>query len=214
MSTQFNKLLKAGTASFCLMAFNTACTTNSHPDRIQPAANDPVITQTDTPVAPTQLSGGLAFVQSSAGTLRFFNTHTSERITITHRPGQPLSQAANWFMRDHRRGEPADLDPRLMDLLADLQNAIEARYPHLNGKIEYHVISAYRSPATNAGLRAAGGGQARQSLHMTGDAIDIRVPGLSTAQLRDVALSLRRGGVGYYPQDNFVHVDIGRVRTW
>jgi len=210
MSNQFTRLLKVGTASFCLMAFNTACTTTTgtHPGQTpRPDTNETAVTQ-------TQLSSGLAFVQSDAETLRFFNTHTSERITITHRPGQSLSEQANWFMRDHRRNERADLDPRLMDLLADLQNAIETRYPHLNGKIEYHVISAYRAPETNAGLRAAGGSQAKQSLHMTGDAIDIRVPGLTTAQLRDVALGLGRGGVGYYPQDQFVHVDIGRVRSW
>lgn len=210
MSNQFTRMLKIGTASMCLMAFNTACTTttgNNAPGRNAPPPTDQAVSQ-------TQYSPAMRFVETDADTLRFFNTHTSERIAITHSPGQSLSDAANWFMRDHRRNEPADLDPRLMDLLADLQDAIEARYPHLNGKIEYHVISAYRSPETNAGLRAAGGSQATQSLHMTGDAIDIRVPGLSAAQLRDVALGLQRGGVGYYPQDNFVHVDIGRVRRW
>lgn len=209
MSNQFSRLLKVGTASFYLMAFNTACTTTGTQPGQTPSsdANETAVTQ-------TQLSPGLAFVESGPETLRFYNLHTSESMTVTHRRGQSLSEQANWFMRDHRRAEPANLDPRLMDLLVDLQNAIEARYPHLNGKIEYHVISAYRSAETNADLREAGGSQARQSLHMTGDAIDIRVPGLSTTQLRDVALALGRGGVGYYPEDQFVHVDIGRVRRW
>jgi uncharacterized protein YcbK (DUF882 family) len=210
MSNEFTRLLKVGTASFCLMAFNTACTTTTgtQPGQSpQPQTNDVAVTQ-------TQLSPSLSFVETDSETLRFYNTHTSESLTITHRAGQPLSAQANWFMRDHRREEPANFDPRLMDLLADLQNAIEAKYPHLNGKIEYHIISAYRAPETNEGLRNAGGSQAQQSLHMTGDAIDIRVPGLTTAQLRDVALGLQRGGVGYYPQDQFVHVDIGRVRRW
>ena len=210
MSNKFTRLLKVGTAGFCLMAFNTACTTttgNTPGTSPRPETDEAAVTQ-------TQRSPALSFVETDADTLRFYNTHTSENIAITHRPGQALSDAANWFMRDHRRSEPADLDPRLMDLLADLQDAIETRYPHLNGKVEYHVISAYRAPETNAGLRAAGGSQADRSLHMTGDAIDIRVPGLTATQLRDVALGLQRGGVGYYPQDNFVHVDIGRVRSW
>lgn len=210
MSNQFTKLLKVGTASFCLMAFNTACTsTTGHVpgNNTRPETDEMAVTQ-------TQHSPGLSFVQTDNETLRFYNTHTSERIAITHRQGQSLSEAANWFMRDHRRNEPADLDPRLMDLLADLQDAIETRYPHLNGQVEYHVISAYRSPETNEGLREAGGSQAKRSLHMSGDAMDIRVPGLTAAQLRDVATGLKRGGVGYYPEDNFVHVDIGRVRYW
>ena len=190
MSNKFTRLLKVGTAGFCLMAFNTACTTttgNTPGTSPRPETDEAAVTQ-------TQRSPALSFVETDADTLRFYNTHTSENIAITHRPGQALSDAANWFMRDHRRSETL--------------------YPHLNGKVEYHVISAYRAPETNAGLRAAGGSQADRSLHMTGDAIDIRVPGLTATQLRDVALGLQRGGVGYYPQDNFVHVDIGRVRSW
>lgn len=201
------KALKITVAGLCL-AFNSACTTTTAP----PATG----LSNEHPNAVTQVQSNPAmFMQAqNADTLRFYNLHTEERIAITHRQGDSLSSAANWFMRDHRRGEAANLDPRLMDLLADLQSAIEAKYPHLAGNIEYHVISAYRAPETNEGLRSTGGSQATQSLHMTGQAIDIRVPGLSTAQLRDVAVGLNRGGVGYYPSDRFVHVDTGRVRQW
>lgn len=191
-----NKALKITFTGLCL-AFNSACTTTTTPATRPAANNDLVLIETQ-----------------EAETLRFYNLHTQERITITHRQGDSLTSTANWFMRDHRQSEPANLDPRLMDLLADLQNAIEAKYPALEGNVEYHVISAYRSSETNEGLREAGGSQATQSLHITGQAIDIRVPGLSTEQLRDVALGLQRGGVGYYPVDRFVHVDTGRVRQW
>lgn len=190
-----NQALKITVSGLCLV-FNSACTTTTAPTT-RPAANDLVLVEAQ-----------------EAETLRFYNLHTEERIAITHRHGDSLTSTANWFMRDHRQSEPANLDPRLMDLLADLQNAIEAKYPELDGNIEYHVISAYRAPETNEDLREAGGSQAKQSLHMSGQAIDIRVPGLSTEQLRDVATSLKRGGVGYYPDDRFVHVDIGRVRYW
>jgi len=148
----------------------------------------------------------------AADTLRFYNLHTSERLTVTRRTGESVTQEANWFMRDHRRGAPAQLDPKLLDLLGDLQDAIKARHPQLT--VEYHVISGYRAPATNEGLRDAGGGQAENSLHTSGKAIDIRVPGLSTRELRDIATCLNLGGVGYYAADDFVHVDTGRVRYW
>ena len=185
-------------AGICLI-FNAACVQTSQ---------TPDAPRRDGDSVPNRLP------TEQAETLRFHNLHTDENIAIPYSDGQSITRQANWFMRDFRLAEPAAMDPRLFALLTDLQEAIEARYPHLEGKVEYQVVSAYRAPATNENLRSAGGGQAKDSLHTHGQAIDIRVPGLSTAQLRDVASSLKLGGVGYYPKDRFVHVDVGRVRYW
>jgi uncharacterized protein YcbK (DUF882 family) len=144
--------------------------------------------------------------------LPFYNLHTKQSIVIHHARGQAVSPATNIFMRDHRRNEPANMDSRLFDLLVDLKAAIEKRHPNL--KVKFETISAYRAPQTNNMLRRNGGSQAVTSRHMHGDAIDIRVPGLKTKELRDIATCLRRGGVGYYANDGFVHVDIDRVRYW
>lgn len=149
----------------------------------------------------------------SAAPLHFFNTHTNERMTVNHRPGQAVSAETNWMMRDFRRRETANMDPRLFDVLYDLNTAIQARHPNL--RVEFHIISAYRAPETNNNLRNAGGSQATQSQHMLGKAMDIRVPGLPATELRDIATCLKAGGVGYYGgSDNFVHIDTGRVRYW
>lgn len=195
------KLARAG-AVLC-MSFNlVACSTSAQTPSRQGPSNDDVAAQT---TRATTLAAG-------TDTLRFFNLHTNERIAVPHREGGSVSAEANRFMRDWRRNENARMDPKLFDLLAQLQEAINERHPGL--RVEYHVISAYRSPATNNGLRSAGGGQAQNSLHMTGQAMDIRVPGLDLRELRDIASCLKLGGVGYYPSDNFVHVDTGNVRYW
>lgn len=144
--------------------------------------------------------------------LRFYNLHTDESISISHRSSQNVSSEANRFLRDWRRGESAQMDSRLFDLLANLQEAIHRRHPDMN--IRFNIISGYRSPVTNAALRAGGGAQAKNSLHMEGQAIDIAVPGLPTRELRDIATCLKAGGVGYYEADGFVHVDVGSVRYW
>ncbi|HEY5718916.1 MAG TPA: DUF882 domain-containing protein [Gammaproteobacteria bacterium] len=112
------------------------------------------------------------------------------------------------LLRDHRTGEVQPIDRDLLDLLARLSQRLESRG-------EFHVISGYRSPKTNEALRrSGGGGVARRSLHMDGRAIDIRVPGRDLAQVRQAALALRGGGVGYYPNSRFIHLDTGRVRSW
>ncbi len=117
-------------------------------------------------------------------------------------------QKLNYFMRDHKTGEITVFDPRLFDLLYD----IERRLGYPAGPIE--VLSAYRSPRTNARLRRVSRRAARNSLHMYGKAVDIRLPGTSVRRVRDSAISLSRGGVGFYPGSNFVHVDTGSVRRW
>ena len=111
------------------------------------------------------------------------------------------------LLRDARVNEEHPMDAALYGLLSDLAAATghEARY---------EVISGYRSPRTNEGLRAAGHAVAEHSLHMQGKAIDVRLLGCDLAVFRDAALKAARGGVGYYPSSNFVHVDTGRVRTW
>jgi uncharacterized protein YcbK (DUF882 family) len=106
--------------------------------------------------------------------------------------------------------EVKPIDPKLLDLLHELGGTLETDQP-------FHIISGYRSAKTNTLLRERGGastGVATQSLHMLGQAIDIRVPGVKLDQLRGAARSLKIGGVGFYPALNFVHVDVGRVRTW
>jgi uncharacterized protein YcbK (DUF882 family) len=99
------------------------------------------------------------------------------------------------------------MDTGLFDLLHQLSGRLETSGP-------FQIISGYRSPATNAALHARSSGVAKHSLHMEGMATDIRVPGVELGRLRAAALDIGRGGVGYYPQSNFVHVDTGRVRRW
>ena len=146
--------------------------------------------------------------------LSFFNTHTGERLTTAYccrGEYQPAAlESINHILRDFRAGEIRDIDPKLLDLLHDLAGRLESDEP-------FHIISGYRSPTTNAILRARGGsssGVASGSLHMVGKAIDIRVPRVRLDHLRAAARSLQRGGVGYYPASDFVHVDTGRVRFW
>jgi uncharacterized protein YcbK (DUF882 family) len=143
--------------------------------------------------------------------LAFFNTHTREQLEVCYcRDGRYRSAALrdiNHILRDHRTGEVGAIATDLLDLLHRLCLRCESALP-------FHVISGYRSPETNAALHRKSRAVASQSLHMIGQAIDIRVPGIRTDELRTLALSLAAGGVGYYPQSDFVHVDIGRVRSW
>lgn len=143
--------------------------------------------------------------------LAFFNTHTGERLEIRYcRAGRYDPRAlhdVNHVLRDHRSGEVGAIAPGLLDLLHRICQRFEAPRP-------FHVISGYRSPETNAALHRKGRGVASQSLHMFGQAIDIRVPGIWTGELKRLALEIAAGGVGYYPSSDFVHVDIGRVRSW
>ena len=99
------------------------------------------------------------------------------------------------------------MDPKLLDILYDLRG-------QLGSNETYEVISAYRSQKTNEMLRGKSGGVARNSQHLLGNAIDVRLRGVPTAELRDTALEMRRGGVGYYEKSDFVHIDTGRVRRW
>jgi uncharacterized protein YcbK (DUF882 family) len=144
--------------------------------------------------------------------LHFFHTHTGERLDIVYRRGDsydPFALATlNRYLRDHRTGDVHEYDPRVFDLLHDLTLALA------RPNAEIDVVCGYRTLWSNEYLRTHGHGVAEHSLHMQAMAIDIRIPGVPTTQLRDAALSLHRGGVGYYAASNFVHVDVGRVRHW
>ena len=144
--------------------------------------------------------------------LRLYHTHTRESLDVVFRRGDSYVPEAlaqlNYHLRDHRTGEVEEFDARLFDLLADLAETVGRP----GGIME--VICGYRAPGTNALLRQHSSGVAEQSLHLQGMAIDIRMRGIKTSVLRDAALALQRGGVGYYPGSDFVHVDVGRVRSW
>jgi uncharacterized protein YcbK (DUF882 family) len=146
--------------------------------------------------------------------LRFYHTHTNERLDIVYRRGDDYLPEAltrlDQYLRDHLTGEVRHFDPRLFDLLYDLTASVRDS----GGEID--VICGYRTPKTNEFLRtrSANSGVALHSLHMQAEAIDIRLPGIPTSAVRDAALRLGRGGVGYYRDSNFVHVDVGPVRRW
>ncbi len=144
--------------------------------------------------------------------LALAHTHTHERIAVVYAAAQGYLPAAlgslNYFLRDHYSGEVGEMDPRLYDLLHQVHRLLAAARP-------FDVISGYRAPATNAHLRhTRGGGVAQNSLHVQGRAIDVRLPGVALADLRDAAVSMQAGGVGFYPAQQFVHIDTGRVRRW
>jgi uncharacterized protein YcbK (DUF882 family) len=144
--------------------------------------------------------------------LLLYNTHTTERIDIVYRRGDDYIPDAlaklDYFLRDHRTGAVRHFDPRLYDNLSDLTASVGRP----GGEID--IICGYRTSSTNEFLRAHTTGVAKNSLHIQAEAIDLRMPGIDTLKLREAALSLGRGGVGYYPRSNFIHVDTGRVRQW
>jgi len=143
--------------------------------------------------------------------ISLLNTHTGERVTAEYwsrgRYERDALRAIDKLLRDHRTDDVYPIDPELLDTVHALQARIGSRNP-------LHVISGYRSPETNALLREIGSGVARNSFHMRGMAIDIRAPGLDTRMVHRAALRLRAGGVGFYPQSDFVHMDVGPIRTW
>jgi len=151
-----------------------------------------------------------AAVRAAARTLSFLHLHTDERLTVTYFDGAQYRPQAlrriQYLLRDFRTDEVHRIDPALLDVLYGVGTAL--------GADTFEVISGYRSPKTNRALRRHSDGVAQHSLHMDGRAIDVRVAGLPTAKLRDAGISLGRGGVGYYPASDFVHLDTGRVRTW
>lgn len=148
---------------------------------------------------------------TSVRRLSFDNLHTGEKIRTEYwADGAYIPdalKAINRVLRDFRTGDIHSIEPRLLDVLVLLRARLET-------DASLQVISGYRSPKTNASLHEKSGGVAASSLHMDGMAIDIRIPGRQLVKVRDTALALAAGGVGYYPKSDFVHVDVGRVRRW
>ncbi len=144
-------------------------------------------------------------------TLSFYHTHTLKELDITYALGRTYNPRAlrqiNSYLGDFRTGESHPIDPKLLDILWIIQKEMGR-----NGV--YEVISGYRSPRTNARLRRQSFGVAEHSLHMQGKAIDVRFPGIDTEHIRECAVELRCGGVGYYAKSDFVHLDTGQYRTW
>ncbi len=143
--------------------------------------------------------------------LQFFHTHTHKRLNVVYKRRDEYVPAAlneiNAFLSDFRTGDIFDIDTQLLDLIYDIREA-------LGSKGTYEVISAYRSPKTNEMLRSRSSGIAKNSQHLLGKAVDVRLTDVKLTKLRDIALSMQRGGVGYYASSNFVHIDTGRVRRW
>ncbi len=162
-------------------------------------------------VSPRTVLANTVYSLSPERSLAFYNTHTGETLnTVYHIEGEYLPDALskiNYILRDHRNNEIKAIDVHLLDLLRTIATKLETAQP-------FHIISGYRSPSSNALLHRISSGVAEQSQHIQGKAADIRLPGSSLSLLRRVSMSLKAGGVGYYPTSDFVHVDVGRVRHW
>jgi uncharacterized protein YcbK (DUF882 family) len=169
-------------------------------------------------VMPDETSSGTASGElpedGKSYSLRMTNLHTGESLDVVYRVGDTYVPEAleklNYFLRDHYTQDVVHYEPKEFDVL----HAMMSRLGRASGIIQ--VVCGYRTPETNEALRHASvkTGVAEHSQHMEGHAIDLRVPGVSTVQLRNTALSLHAGGVGYYPVSQFVHVDVGPVREW
>ncbi len=143
--------------------------------------------------------------------IRLLNLHTGEKGEVLYWSGGEFQngglQELNHLLRDHRTGDIYAMDTGLFDLVHDLGD-------QFGGRRRVEIISGYRSPATNRSLRNGSSGVAKRSLHMQGKAMDLRLDGVSLKKVRQAALNMKRGGVGFYPKSDFVHIDTGRVRHW
>jgi uncharacterized protein YcbK (DUF882 family) len=148
---------------------------------------------------------------SDQRSLSFYHTHTGKALSVVYyRNGDYVPGAlerVDDYLKDFRNGEQHPIDPALLDVLFEIKTKTRSTAP-------FEVISAYRSPQTNGMLRAKSTGVAQNSMHLRGQAIDVRLADVRLDRLREVALSLKKGGVGFYPDSQFVHVDTGRVRYW
>jgi uncharacterized protein YcbK (DUF882 family) len=169
-------------------------------------------------IASAQLTLGLSILspiellakKSPADSIVFYHTHTGEQFELGYpskKPSLKVKRNLYSFLRDFRTGEVHPIDFRLIDILYKIKR-------ETGSKGVFEVISGYRSPKTNENLRSHSSGVAKKSLHLRGQAIDIRLTNVSTKDVRDAAISLKAGGVGYYAKSDFVHIDTGKVRFW
>ncbi len=153
----------------------------------------------------------LSGTKTDARSLSFYHTHTGKTLSVVYYANGAYVPGAlheiDDFLKDFRNGEEHHMDPALLDVLFDIKQKTHTHAP-------FQVISAYRSPETNHMLRTTTRGVAKDSMHLRGQAIDVRLADVPLGKLRTVALDLRKGGVGFYPESQFVHVDTGRVRRW
>ena len=160
---------------------------------------------------PYKAVGAVTKKFSAERALSFYNTHTSENMKAVYwSEGIYVPQALadiNYILRDYRTGEVKEIDTDLLDLLFAIRQKLECTGP-------FDIISGYRSPETNSLLSNMSKGVVKNSMHIQGMAIDIRLPGYELRALQRAAVDLRRGGVGYYPASDFVHIDVGRIRYW
>lgn len=152
------------------------------------------------------------YAGSNERTLSLLNTHTGERLreVVYWEQGNYIHDALNdlnYVLRDHRTDEIHPIDPMTLDLMAAVSRKVKASRP-------FEIISGYRSPQSNKALRNSSSGVAKFSYHMQGKAVDLRLPGVPLKVLRKAALDLHRGGVGYYPKSDFIHLDSGQARSW
>ena len=162
-------------------------------------------------LAASAVTVGNAEAVDDSRTLTFFHTHTEESTTVTFRRGNSYVadglKQLNHFLRDWRAEQSTSMDPRLFDIIWEVHRAVGSRSP-------VHIISAYRSPQTNQALRSRSRAVSEHSQHILGRAMDIRFPDVDPGRIREAAMRVQQGGVGFYPGANFVHVDVGSVRAW
>jgi len=183
-------------------------------------SSQPALSRRSFLLTSTQLVLGLGLVSAPSlacakamdrRSLSFFHTRTQQELRVTYAAGKTYDRKAltqiNQFLRDYQTGQVHVIDPRLLDILWAVQG-------EMGSKGVYEVISGYRSPRTNRSLRKGHPGVASHSLHMKGKAVDIRFSGANLSQIYQCALAMHSGGVGFYPNDGFVHLDSGQFRTW
>jgi len=163
-------------------------------------------------LAPVQALAKLSLTGVQERSLSLLNTHTGERLkeVVYWEKGDYILDALenlNHVLRDHRTNQVHPIDPMTLDLMAAISRKVGAKQP-------FEIISGYRSPQTNKALNKQSRGVAKNSYHMQGKAIDLRLPGVPLKAVRKAALELRMGGVGYYAKSDFVHIDSGKVRSW
>ena len=162
-------------------------------------------------LSPSSLFASTFSQPSKERRICLYNTNTKEHLELAYFAhgkylDDPLQQISH-ILRDHRTGEITPIDTRLLDLLHVISLKIQAKSP-------FHVVSGYRSPSTNTMLRKKNKKVAKNSLHMQGKAVDVRLPGFKTRSLRRIAMQMKSGGVGYYPGRKFIHLDVGQIRYW